>query len=101
MTWEEVLIFAFLFGGTGFLFGKTFKTERPKNKKAEEEAPSAFFDEEKFSERMALRNGFKVTADKNPTIAEQWVNIMNYSGENQKEENYEETKENHTEDNLE
>ena len=32
-----------------------------------------------------LRNGFEVTRDKDPNIAEQWVNIMNYSGENQRE----------------
>lgn len=38
---------------------------------------------------MTLRNGFGVTRDENPTFAEQWMNIMNYSGENQKEEDYE------------
>lgn len=40
---------------------------------------------------MMLRNGFGVTRDRNPTFAEQWVNIMNYSGESQTEGDYEET----------
>ena len=31
-----------------------------------------------------------MTRDKNPTFAEQWVNIMNYNGESQLEEDYEE-----------
>ncbi len=101
MTAGEILALLFIFGGMGFLFGKNFKADFLKNKKAEEEAPSAFFDEEKATESLALRNGFKVTKDKNPTFAEQWVNIMNYSGENQKEENYEETTEDYTTDNLE
>lgn len=39
---------------------------------------------------MTLRNGYGVTRDRNPTFAEQWVNIMNYSGESQTEEGYEE-----------
>ena len=95
----EILVLLFLFGGAGFAFGKIFKTDFSKKKKAEEEAPSAFFDSEKEPEMMALRNGFNVTRDKNPTFAEQWVNIMNYSGENQKEENYEETTD-YTEENL-
>ncbi len=38
---------------------------------------------------MTLRNGYSVTTDKNPTFAEQWVNIMNYNGESQREEFYE------------
>ena len=38
---------------------------------------------------MTLRNGYGVTRNEHPTFAEQWVNIMNYSGENQKEEDYE------------
>ena len=38
---------------------------------------------------MTLRNGYGVTRCEKPTFAEQWVNIMNYSGENQKEEDYE------------
>lgn len=50
---------------------------------------------------MRLRNGFGVTKDKNPTFAEQWVNIMNYSGENQKEEDYEENERDYPEGNME
>ncbi len=38
---------------------------------------------------MTLRNGYGVTSDENPTFAEQWVNIMNYSGISQREEYYE------------
>lgn len=41
-------------------------------------------------DQMTLRNGYGVTRDRNPTFAEQWVNIMNYSGESQTEEGYEE-----------
>ena len=37
---------------------------------------------------MSLRNGFGVTKAKDPTFAEQWVNILNYDGRNQKEEDY-------------
>ena len=40
---------------------------------------------------MSLRNGFYTTRAKDPTFAEQWVNIMNYSGESQTEGDYEET----------
>lgn len=53
--------------------------------KEEGEEPSS---EEK--DPMALRNGFGVTRDENPTFLEQVVNVMNYSGENQKEAEYEE-----------
>ena len=95
MIGEEILVLLIVFAAAGFVLGKI-----PKKEKAEEEAPSAFFDEEKAPEMLTLRSGFNVTKDKKPTLAEQWVNIMNYSGENQKEENYEETTEDYTAENL-
>lgn len=71
---------------------KTEKTKIvcPEEEKNEEkissESAENFFGEKDF----ALRNGYGVTRDKNPTFAEQWVNIMNYNGESQLEEDYEE-----------
>lgn len=52
-------------------------------------ASSCDLNTEKKLDPMTLRNGYGVTRCQNPTFAEQWVNIMNYSGENQKEEDYE------------
>ena len=73
------------------------RKKTPEEEKAGEVSPPAFFD---FSENernpLSLRNGFSVTREKDPTIAEQWVNILNYSGESQTEGEYEETEENHT-----
>ena len=43
------------------------------------------------NDEMRLRNGMGVTRDRNPSFAEQWVNIMNYNGESQLEGDYEET----------
>ena len=73
-----------LFGiGLGYLLF------RPKEEK-EEKAPSVIEEpEEKELDPMTLRNDFGVYRGEKPTFAEQWVNIMNYSGENQKEEDYE------------
>lgn len=89
----------FIFGiGFGYLLFRPKKEEK-------EKAPLVFDDQKEQEEKepgpMTLRNGYGVTRCEKPTFAEQWVNIMNYSGKNQKEENYEETTENHTEDNLE
>ena len=50
---------------------------------------------------MSLRNGYGVTKDKNPTFAEQWVNIMNFSGESQMEGDYEESKGDYSAENME
>lgn len=50
---------------------------------------------------MDLRNGFCVTKAKDPTFAEQWVNILNYNGESQMEGENEEAEEINTEGNLE
>lgn len=40
---------------------------------------------------MMLRNGFGVTRDRNPTFAEQCMNILNYNGMSQMEGDYEES----------
>lgn len=73
-----------LFGiGLGYLLF------RPKEEK-KEKAPSVIEEpEEKELDPMTLRNDFGVYRGEKPTFAEQWVNIMNYSGENQKEGDYE------------
>ena len=76
-------ILAFLMG---FVFARVInKKERPDFSLNPEETKET---EEITS--MTLRNGYGVTKDRMPTFAEQWVNIMNYSGESQ-EEDYEET----------
>lgn len=77
---EIFLAVGAFFLGRYYESGKKEKPETGKDEKPPEETPF-------------LRNGFSVTRDKNPTVAEQWVNIMNYSGENQREEFYEETEE--------
>ena len=78
------------FGIFAFLMGIIF--DRFISKK---EKPELFEKTEKTKETeeitpMTLRNGYGVTKDKMPTFAEQWVNIMNYSGESQLEGDYEE-----------
>lgn len=79
----ELLYLIFGIGLGYFLF-------RPKK---EEKAPLPFEKQSETEEEeldpMTLRNGYGVTRCEKPTFAEQWVNIMNYSGENQKEEDYE------------
>ena len=95
---EEILCFLFLVPFCvflGFLFGKNSLKEE-KNEPEERE--------ENLNEEclpLQLRNGFGVTRDKNPTFAEQWVNIMNYSGESQTEEDYEENERDYPEGNME
>lgn len=75
----ELFLTAVLFFGLGFLFGKN----RPEKD---------FFEREETEREIPeLRNGFGVTKDKNPSLAEQWINILNYSGESQREADYEET----------
>lgn len=49
---------------------------------------------------MTLRNGYGITKDRNPTFAEQWVNIMNYSGESQLEGDYDEIERNNSSKHL-
>lgn len=78
----------------GMIFSETFgewnrKKVGIKTVKKEEEAPAEEKDNETLMQ-MSLRNGYGVTKDRNPTFAEQWVNIMNFNGESQREENYEE-----------
>lgn len=77
----ELLYFIFGIGFGYILF-------RPKKEK-KEKAPVPFEEEEKELDPMTLRNGYGVTRCEKPTFAEQWMNIMNYSGENQREEDYE------------
>lgn len=68
-------------------------------KEAEENFPSAPLNFERSP--MDLRNGFCVTKAKDPTFAEQWVNILNYNGESQTEGENEETEEINAAGNLE
>lgn len=71
----------------GFGFG--YLVFRPK-KEDKEKAPLPFEEqEEKELDPMTLRNGYGVTRCEKPTFAEQIVNLANFSGENQKEEDYE------------
>ena len=72
----------------GFIFGETsaeWNRKKAEIKETRKEENYFFVDEKEMG---SLRNGFKTTRDKFPSIAEQWVNIMNFNGENQKEENY-------------
>ncbi len=71
----------------GFLLFKSF--EKQKEEKINMEAEKEPEHDEEL-DPMKLRNGFGVTRAKDPTFAEQWVNIMNYNGENQTEVDYEE-----------
>ena len=75
----EPLIYLICGFGIGYLVFKP---------KKEEKAPFAFEDKptkEEEPDPMTLRNGFGVTRCEKPTFAEQWVNIMNFDGRNQKE----------------
>lgn len=81
-------IFCFILGAAAAFYF----SERKKPKEKQEEK---FIEEEGESNLlspMALRNGYKVTKNSQPTFAEQWVNIINYCGESQLEEDYEEDK---------
>ena len=62
------------------------------NKKTGEINVTEKEDEEPEKERnqMELRAGMGVYRNNDPTFAEQFVNIMNYNGETQKEGDYEE-----------
>lgn len=57
----------------------------------EEKPETPEMKEEEIAERnpMSLRNGYGVTKQKDPTFAEQIMNVINYRGENQLEEDYE------------
>ena len=67
--------------GLGYLIFRPKETEK-------EKAPLPFLkdEEEEELDPMTLRNDFGVYRGEKPTFAEQWVNIMNYNGRNQKEE---------------
>ena len=77
--------------GLGYLIFRPKETEK-------EKAPLPFSkdEEEEELDPMTLRNDFGVYRGEKPTFAEQWANIMNFSGESQTEEEYEETEENYT-----
>ena len=94
----EIALMIFLSIGAGFVFSKIFEKEKTpvSEKKTESEEREVF----SGKDPMELRNGYKVTRDKNPTFAEQWVNIMNFSGESQTEVEYEETEDHYPERNL-
>ena len=62
------------------------KDEEEIEEKQEEIVP-----EEKERDPYSLRNGYSTTRAHDPTFAEQIVNLINFSGENQKEGDYEET----------
>lgn len=64
-------------GAAGYFFGR----------KETEEEPEALEEKE---ETVDLRAGMGVYRHDDPTFAEQFVNIINYNGENQKEGDYEE-----------
>lgn len=73
----------------GYIFSEVIGEWNRKNaeirqvRKEPEELP-----EEEELDPMTLRNGYGVTRCEKPTFAEQIINIVNFSGENQKEEDY-------------
>ncbi|MBQ5327819.1 MAG: hypothetical protein J6J15_01380 [Oscillospiraceae bacterium] len=80
----QTLLFGFLLG---FLFEKFLEEKSRKNKRICEEENSC---EEDNLDPVILRSGIGVTRCKNPTFAEQCVNIMKFVGEDQTEVDYEE-----------
>ncbi len=101
MPFEHLLWVVPLCLGMGMIFSETVgkwnrKTGEIKivDKYQNEEKEDTSENEE--TDFMTLRNGYGVTKDRNPTFAEQWVNIMNYSGENQLEGDYDEIERNNS-----
>ncbi len=90
------MIFGEIFG---FWNGKCGEIRQIRKKPEEAESETGFASEDESLRRadknerdpMSLRNGYGVTRSKDPTFAEQWVNIMNFSGESQTEVDYEES----------
>ena len=83
----------------GFVFGETSaEWNRKKAEIKETRKEEYFFVDEK--DPIMLRNGFGITRDDFPSIAEQWVNMMNFNGENQKEEDYAEEENSGSEEDL-
>ena len=77
------LIYLIVGIGIGYLIFKPKETKK-------EKAPLVLEDQkEPELGPMTLRNGYGVYREDKPTLAEQWVNIMNFNGENQKEGDYE------------
>ena len=79
----------FLFVSIGIIVGAFWNRRKTETKEAAVIEEDPVLSEEPDLDPMTLRNDFGVYKGKKPTFAEQWVNIMNYSGENQKEEDYE------------
>ena len=82
--------------GFGYIFGEVMENYNRKRaeiklteKRPEDDPEKEAFPEDIKLDPMMLRNGSGVTRCENPTFAEQIVNIMNYSGKNQKEGDYE------------
>ncbi len=94
-TWEVIVLNLFCFV-MGYVFFTVFEKTGENLSEPSEKEERVFIKEDP----MELRNGFGVTKDKNPTFAEQWVNIMNFSGESQTEEEYEETEYHYPEKHL-
>ncbi len=86
-----IIFFTFVGALSVKIFEMGIKKYKVKNEICEERSESDF---------MLLGNGFKVTSTKHPTVAQQWVNIMNYTGENQTEVDYEDRAETYTAENL-
>ena len=94
MNFIWIVLFCF---STGFVLVKIIGNWKRKSgkikqirKEPEGKYPHKDITQEEYEnlDPMLLRNGMNVTRDEHPTFAEQWVNIMNYNGENQKEEDY-------------
>lgn len=71
---------------SGILFGKNFYGRGDSSGKEEKALPK-----KEENPEMVLRNGLGVTRDRNPSFAEQIVNVLNYCGEDQTEGDYEES----------
>lgn len=71
---EDIILAVFAFGA-GFFFAENALREKEKEK-------------EDFIAGTD-KNFFSAVNNKNPTIPQQMINIMNYNGEDQTEENYE------------
>lgn len=82
----EILIVILMYG-LGFVTGRLFEKMLLEK---EEIKPEPEITEEKIPDPMELRNGLGVTKSDKPTFMEQIVNVMNYNGENQKEEAFDE-----------
>ena len=86
--------FCIMAGTVLFCFSESLKRKKEKVETAVKIRENT--EEDETIDPMTLRNGYGVTKDRNPTFAEQWVNIMNYSGESQLEGDYDEIERNNS-----